>query len=124
MRHFRKRPGPSLSDYLCFEVLTDWLTSRLSHAELVAEVVRLFRRRGPGLPRPLWEDLRDFLEDRSTRVLARCLAINEGVTAREDFVTWCLDRSAETDDAHARLGVRSADFCTERGPGAGRREAR
>ncbi|KPJ55754.1 MAG: hypothetical protein AMS16_03705 [Planctomycetes bacterium DG_58] len=106
-----------MSGFLCAEVLAEWLERELTHAELAEEVERLFLRDGPALSRRFRLDLRRFLQDRSSRALAECLALNEGPAERPAFVAWCGEMAVETGDPHRYFGVRKGEFCAERGPG-------
>jgi hypothetical protein len=99
------------------DVLAEWLSWNLSREELAAEAEQLFCERGPALPRQMRLDLRCFLEDRSAKALAQCLAMNEEPSRRREFVDWCAEIAAEGEDPYARLGLRHEDFCAERGPG-------
>lgn len=110
-------PNADVSKFLCAEVLAEWLSWRLSHADLVTEVERLLGEQGPAFPRSLRKDFRWFLEDRSSKVLAECLAMNESPEARANFVSWCQEVAAESADPYRTFGVRRRDFCAEQGPG-------
>jgi len=113
----RQRVQADLSSLLCVDVLAEWLSWNLTREELAAEVEKLFREQGPVLPRQMRLDLRCFLEDRSRKALARCLAMNEEPSRRRDFVDWCREIAAEGDNPYERLGLSQDDFCAERGPG-------
>jgi hypothetical protein len=95
----------------------DWLSRRLTHAELAAEVERLFREKGPRLPAQMRTDLPYFIEDRSDRALAECLAMNGNSAEDSEFVRWCRDLADELRDPYACRGVGRDDFCGEKGPG-------
>jgi len=112
-------PGatPDITEFLCAEVLTEWLVWRFSQLELAERVERLFRRCGPTLPRRMRLDLRYFIEDRPPATLAECLAANEDPGQWREFVDWCRELAAEGRDPYRRLGLRQEDFCAERGPG-------
>ena len=116
------RSVPDIHGLLSRELLAEWLRCNLSHGELSAEVERLFGEKGPAMPRVLKRDLAYFLQDRPARDLARCLAMNEPLDRREDFVEWCRRMQTERVDPYRRFGVRREDFCAERGPGHAARE--
>jgi hypothetical protein len=98
-------------------MLAGWLSWNLSREELVAQVQELFRRLGPALPGQVRIDLENFLEERSTAALAKCLAMNEEIDARDEFVDWRRRTKAEGSDSYRLYGVRREDFCEDRGPG-------
>ena len=106
-----------ISGLLCVEVLAEWLERELTHAELAEEVERLFLRDGPALSRRIRLDLRRFLQDRSSRTLAECLAMNEEPAGRAAFVAWCREMTVEVDESYRYFGVEKGEFCAERGPG-------
>jgi hypothetical protein len=88
-----RRELARLSELLCAENLAEHLAATCSPAELADAVARLFREHGPALPRPMRMDLDAFIRDCSRRMLARCLAMNEPLDAREDFVRRCREQS-------------------------------
>lgn len=110
-------PRSDIADFLCADVLAGWLAGEFTHAQLAEQVARLFRREGPVLPHRLCRDLGQFIEDRPAAVLAECLALNEEPTARDAFVAWCREMTADARDPYRCFGVGKADFCAERGPG-------
>jgi len=117
MRNADGRVSADFSDFMTREMLSEWLRETHAHDELVDAVEALFRERVGVLPRRLRRDLRRFLEDRSTEVLAECLAIHRKGIACDGFAAWCRESAAASDDPYARFGVRPSDFCADRGPG-------
>ena len=98
----------------CF---AEWLASHHTHEELASAVEGAFREKGPALPRQVRLDLRGFIEDRSTRALAECLAMNDDPSAHEGFAEWRRECAEESCDPYATFGVRRSDFCEGKGPG-------
>ena len=99
------------------DVFAEWLAWNLTEERLAAEVEKLFFDRDLAMPRQMRADLRCFLEDRSPKTLARCLAMNEDARRRHEFVEWCREVLAEGADPYERLGLRRRDYCAETGPG-------
>ena len=100
---------------MCAETLAQWLAENLTHEELVSEAEDLFHEKSPALPARMRLDLKYFLEDRPTEILAECVALNERVDERAAFVDWCRELSAQEGDPHAHFGVRRSDFHVGRG---------
>ena len=105
------RPSVDVSDYLTVETLAEWLAWRFSREELAAEVKRTLEEAGPRLPGAMKRDLDQLIDDQARGTLARCLAMNEDPSEREEFVDWCREQAGEPADAYARHGVRRSDFC-------------
>ena len=92
------------------ECFADWLRAHRTHEDLVSETETLFRESCPRMPAQMRADLHLFLDDRSDRALAGCLALNVDPHAFDDFIDWCRDRASEPRDPHVRFGVSERDL--------------
>lgn len=115
MHSIHSRRRRELSDHMCVETLAQWLAESLTHEELAREMEEIFLERGPALPDRMRLDLKYFLADRPTDILAECLAMNERIDERAEFVEWCRELAAQGGDSHERFGVRRSDFHADRG---------
>ena len=116
--HRMRRPSTREPlDFHSVELLTEWLSWNLSHAELARKIEGLLLERGPALPRQMRRDFGCLLRTLPARLLARCVAMNTEAEEWEEFVEWLRDEVSGADDPNRLFGVSEEDFCAERGPG-------